>query len=55
MYTVSYRCLYRDWWYDVADCDDLEQALGVASRQERNGRTVRITGPDGIIYQTYAY
>lgn len=52
VWTVYYRCLYREYWYEEADCDTWDQVLEAVRRLERQGRMARVTSPQGIIYQT---
>lgn len=31
MFTVRYKCKWRDYWYDdLPDCETLQQAIGLA-------------------------
>lgn len=55
MWTVSYRCLYREYWYEEADCDTWDQVLSTVHQLERQGRVARVTGPDGMIYYQTGY
>ena len=58
MWTVQYRCQYREHWYDYADPNGVEMPqpdwmsayrLAVWVRAQLV-REVRIVGPDGTLY-----
>jgi len=52
MYSVQYRCLYRDYWYDFADAG-YYMAIEYARQLEAMGRTARILDPgEVVIYET---
>jgi hypothetical protein len=47
MYTVYYRCLYREHWYEYAEAPNFQMARQYAAALEGMGRTALITDPDG--------
>jgi len=49
MFTVQYRCQFREYWYDAGDTPDITQALGIAYRLVQAGRRVRILDDSGFI------
>ncbi len=53
MYEVSYRCIYRDYWYDYASAGYLRMAVAYAQQLEAMGRTARIQDDAGnVLYET---
>lgn len=53
MYSVQYRCVYRDYWYDHADSAYLSMAQQYAAELEAHGRVARILDEFGqVIYET---
>lgn len=48
VWTVRYRCVYRDHWYDDSDWQDLGSAVQRAQQiqQEEPRRAVVILSPD---------
>ena len=49
MFTVQYRCQYREYWYDAGDAPDITQALAIAYPLVQAGRRVRIIDEYGYI------
>jgi len=52
VYTVQYRCIYREHWYDDSDYPSIEEAVARAWQlATEEGRTTRVVDPYGrVVY-----
>jgi len=52
LFTVQYRCIYREHWYDDSDFTQPAQAIGHAQMLHFvSGRTTRVTDGFSVIWQ----
>lgn len=52
MFTVQYRCLYRDYWYDDIGPVDWNQAVSRVVQLHLAGRRSRIVDEYGNVHWT---